>query len=216
MIRCALVIAMLGTAARADAPPLDARVRELYARGDYEGVRRELLAEYEKQPAPALLFALGQVELQLGHYELAIGYYDQFIATSPPQDQIALAQQAIGAARMRMKQPPPAKPPPPRRLPPRQWYVSDTALLAVGGATALVGGGLLVQSQRLGSDQSGTLADYDHRLSTAHTMRWIGVGLAAGGAVLAGVVIVRWRLRPDGGEVAASVTPTGIGVSGRW
>ena len=222
----AVVLAWAVPARADDRPPAPAqspelaahleKVRQLYAAGDFVHAREELLAAYALDPVPDLLFALGQVEFNLHHYREAIAYYERFTATNPSAEQVALAQQAIGAARMRMKQPPPAKPPPPRRLPPRQWYVSDTALLAVGGATALVGGGLLVQSQRLGSDQSGTLADYDHRLSTAHTMRWIGVGLAAGGAVLAGVVIVRWRLRPDGGEVAASVTPTGIGVSGRW
>ena len=215
MIRCALVIALLGATARADTP-VDERVRELYARGDYEGVRRELLAAYDKQPAPALLFALGQVELQLGHYDVAIAYYEKFIATSPPEDQAALAQQAIGAARMRSKQPPPQPPPPPRRLPPRAWYPSDTVLVAVAGATALAGGGFFVESQHLGTDRSGTLADYDHHQSLARTTRWIGAGLVAGGAVFAGIVVLRWRLRPDGGEVAATVTPTGIGVSGRW
>lgn len=212
----ALIVLLLATAARADAPPVSERVRELYAKGDYEGVRRELQDAYEKQAKPELLFALGQVELQLGNYAAAIEYYERFITTSPPQDQIALAQQAIGAARMRLKQPPPPPPEPRPQHPPREWYLQDTVLVAIGGAAALGGGGALIYGQRLGNDHSGTLSEYDERLGRARSMRWVGVGFIAGGAIVAGVAIVRWRLRPDGGDVTASISPAGIGVTARW
>jgi len=209
-----LVAPLFATGAHADAPPVSDRVRELYAKGDYEGARRELLDTYEQQPNPELLFALGQVEYQLGNYASAIDYYERFIASGPAEDQIALAQQAIGAARMRLKQPPPPPPPPPP--PRREWYLRDTIIVAVGGALVVAGGGTLAYSQRLGDDHGGTLADYDARVARAGKARWIGAGLIAGGAVIAGVTVLLWRLRPDGGEVIATLSPTSIGVTARW
>ncbi|NVB77063.1 MAG: hypothetical protein HOV81_01590 [Kofleriaceae bacterium] len=226
MTRLALAVALVAATshvAHADEPSPTtpqtdiARIRELYARGDYEGVRHELLLQYESSQDPALLFALGQVELNLGNYDAAIGYYEQFIASSPGDDQVALAQQAIGAARMKQKQQPDVVVEKP--LPRRRWYVEDTGFVALGGAALLVGGGLLAYSYRLGSDRSGTLSDYDARVDFARTTRWTGIGVAAGGALVVGVALLRWRLRPDGGVTAsAAITPNaaGFAVSGRW
>ena len=45
-----------------------AKVRELYDKGDFAHARDELVAAYQLEPRPALLFALGQVELNLGHF----------------------------------------------------------------------------------------------------------------------------------------------------
>lgn len=225
----ALAVVLLAGAAHADEPagkpivPPD--LRKLYESGDYEAVRRELLKAYELTPQPEILFALGQVELNLGNYEAAIRYYEQFIARGPTEEQIALAQQAIGAARMRMAQPkptpvvPPPPPPPERpRVPPRSWYAEDTGLVALGGAAVLVGGGLLYYSHRLGDDHGGTLSQYDERVQLARTTMWTGAGVATAGALVIGVTLLRWRLRPDGSDLSASVGP-GAGtfvLTGRW
>lgn len=216
-MRCALAVlfvAMTSAGVRAD-DAVPGRIRELYARGDYEGVRALLLKQYAKDPQPALLFALGQVELNLGHYEIAIDYYEKFIATGPGDDQIALAQQAIGAARMQLNAPSP-KPLTPtvvRRTPRREWYTEDTGLVALGGAAVLVGSGVLVYSGRLGNDRSGNLSEFEDRLALARTTRWTGLGIAAAGAAVIGVTVLRWRLRPDREVI---VTPTGVGIVARW
>lgn len=181
------------------------KVRELYAKGDYEGVRAELLAQYELDPRPALLFALGQVELNLGNYQAAIDYYERFIATSPAEDQVALAQQAIGAARIRLAEPQPEPPAPtpvvaadtrreidqpePERPREKRWTMTHTGLVVFGGAAMLLGGGLLYYSHSLGNDRSGTLAQYDSRLDQARTTRWTGIGVAAAGTLLVGVTV---------------------------
>jgi hypothetical protein len=94
--------------------------------------------------------------------------------------------------------------------------LQDTIIVAVGGAVVLAGGGTLGYSQKLADDYSGTLAEYDARFSRANKARWIGAGLIAGGAIIAGVAVLRWRLRPDGGEIIATVAPTGVGVTARW
>jgi tetratricopeptide (TPR) repeat protein len=223
----ALALVIIAGSARADEPEgpvLPPDLRKAYQEGDYETVRRELLKAYQLSPRTELLFALGQVELNLGNYEAAIRYYELFIARGPSEEEIALAQQAIGAARMRMKQPkpeePPPPPPPPERpyVPPRQWYAEDTGLVALGGAAMLVGGGLLYYSHRLGEDREGTLSEYDERVKLSRTTMWTGVGVAAAGAVVIGVTLLRWRLRPDGTALSASVGP-GAGtfaLTGQW
>ena len=76
-IACLLAaLALLSPAARADDPVDDhvARARAAHDRGDFVLARDELLAAYKIEPRPALLFALGQVELNLGHYKEAIDY----------------------------------------------------------------------------------------------------------------------------------------------
>jgi tetratricopeptide (TPR) repeat protein len=223
----ALALVVLAGSARADEPEgrpvLPPDLRKAYEEGDYEAVRRELLKAYAITPRTEFLFALGQVELNLGNYEAAIRYYEQFIARGPSDEQIALAQQAIGAARGRMAQPkpkptPPPPPPPKPQVPPRQWHTEDTGLVALGGAAMLVGGGLLYYSHRLGSDHSGTLSDYDQRVELSRTTMWTGAGVAGAGAIVIGITLLRWRLRPDGSDLSASVGP-GAGtfvLTGRW
>lgn len=228
MTRLVLSVALIAATlrvAQADEPPPEVmdRIRELHAKGDFVGVRRELLAQYELSHDPALLFGLGQAELNLGHYAAAIDYYEKFIATSPAEDQVALAQQAIGAARMKLRQPVVAAPPPStvvhKPAVHRRWTSEDSALVAIGGTAIVVGGGLIMYSGRLGNDRGGDLSDYDARVDLARSLRWTGVGVAAGGALLVGVSVLRWRMRPDGDVVlSASVSSaaTGLAVSGRW
>jgi tetratricopeptide (TPR) repeat protein len=227
-----LVLASAGVvyADRPDRPDRLERIRRAYESGDFQAVRAELLAAYELEPQPQLLFALGQVELNLGNYQAAIDYYEKFIATSPNQEQVALAQQAIGAARMRLATPPPdpvltpAPPPPPpprderRPVPPRQWYAEDTGLVALGSAAIVVGAGLLYYSHRLGTGRSGSLADYHERVELSRTTRWTGLGVTAAGALVVGITLLRWRLRPDGTDLAASITPGSatFAITGRW
>jgi tetratricopeptide (TPR) repeat protein len=227
--RCAaLVCVVLVANARAQGPegpqiPVD--LRRAYEEGDYETVRKELLRQYAIEPRTELLFALGQVELNLGNYEAAIRYYEQFIERQPSDEQIALAQQAIGAARMRLAQPAQAAPPSPQlppperpRVAPRQWYAEDTGLVGLGGAAMLVGGGLLYYSHVLGNDRSGNLSTYVDRLDQARTTRWTGAAIGAAGAVLIGVTVLRWRLRPDGTDLAASIAPGSatFALTSRW
>jgi hypothetical protein len=80
------------------------RLRAMYEKRDFPGVKRELLAAYRATPHPSLLFALAQVELSLENYQAAIDLYDRFIATGPPADQIGLArQQGRGTAPARSR-----------------------------------------------------------------------------------------------------------------
>ena len=220
-VRAAIaIVAMLCTHAVAD-PPSDEvmiKIRELYAAGDFEGVRRELLAAYEASQHPALLFALGQAEFNLENWRAAIDYYEKFIATNPPEEQIALAQQGIGAARIEMQRPREQPPvveqpkPVPRR---REWQRTDTTWMIASGGAVVVGASAFAYGRHLGNDHSGTLADYDERTDRARLLQWSGGTLIVAGLVAAGVTLVRWRLRPHD-EVVVTATGTSAAVSFTW
>jgi tetratricopeptide (TPR) repeat protein len=172
-------------------------IRALFDAGDYAGAKRELLELQALEPSPAVLFALGQAELNLGNYQAAIDYYEQFIATNPSADQVGLAQQGIGAARLKLSEPvekpPPEPPPPPREEPPRpakRWTLTHTGVVALGGAAVLGGGGVLLYSRARGHDPSGTLSQSDARGAQARTTRWTGLGIAAVGTIAIGVTLV--------------------------
>ncbi|MEO8699926.1 MAG: tetratricopeptide repeat protein [Kofleriaceae bacterium] len=225
MWRAVLLIALAASTARAepDACDFDCKIVAIRAqleRGEAAAARDALLALHADTARPELLFALGQVELQLGHYEAAIRYYEQFIASEPGEDQIALAQQAIGAARMKITLPPPQKPPPPPPIVPRvfarRWDLPDTVLVAVGGAAIVTAGALLYNANTVGNDTSGTLAEYDARQDHAHTRRFAGIAAAAGGTIAIAIAFV--RLGFDQTEVSAAPTAGGatVVVGRRW
>ncbi len=221
-----VILAALLVAAPAAAETVDehlAKVRVLYDQGDFPRAREELLAAYQVEPRPELLFALGQVELQLGHFQAAIERYEQFIATGPAPDQVALAQQAIGAARARLTEkpptpPPPPPPPPPRPVAQRVWDDTNTTITALGGVTLASGVGLVIYGSVLANDDSGTLSRYDRRIDRAHLLQWVGAGCIAAGALAIGAAVLRWRIHQVEVAVQPTVGPGAAGISwvGRW
>jgi tetratricopeptide (TPR) repeat protein len=216
-----LALAVLLVASRAGADTIDehlARVRQLYEKGDFVHARDELLEAYKHEPRPDLLFALGQVELNIGHYQKAIDYYERFIATDPSAEQVALAQQAIGAARARLTEKPAPAAPPVRPPPHRQWDTEDTGIAALGGATLVVGVGLFFYGRHLAGDASGTLSEYNDRLSQAELTQWIGAGCVAAGALALGAAVLRWRFHLVDSEVQPLAAPRAAGLSWvrRW
>lgn len=225
MSRTAVLASVLVAASLARSTPLRAdsleRVRTLFARGEFSAARDELQRAYAVDPRPELLFALGQVELNLGNPQAAIGYYEQFLATAPAADQAALAQQAIGAARMKLANPvpaPPPLPPPPPPPRPRAWDTAGRGLVALGGALAIGGGALIVVGHHRAGDDSGRWSDYDDRRATAATTRWVGIGLASAGAVAVGVALVRYRLSGDRTTLIARPAREGLALhlDHRW
>ncbi len=187
-----------------------AKVRELYAVGDFTHAREELLAAYRLEPRPELLFALGQVEFNLHHYALAITYYERFTATDPAPDQAALAQQAIGAARAELGRPL-AVPSPTRPLAHRAWDLVDTSLVIAGGLLGGGGGALLYDAHQLAADRSGTLHQYDSRVHHARLAQWTAAGCFAAGAAAITAAVLRWRFHLV--ETTFEVRPTERGAA---
>jgi len=181
------------TPAPAQSPELAAhldKVRQLYAAGDFVHAREELLAAYQLQPVPDLLFALGQVEFNLHHYRAAIEYYERFTATNPTPEQVALAQQAIGAARIELARPKPPPPPPPLH---REWDGVDTSFVVGAGVLGAAGGALMYYAHHIAQDRSGTLDQYDSRIHHARIAQWSAVGCFAAGAAAAATAVLRYR-----------------------
>jgi len=218
-----------------------ARARAMLEHGDAKGARSELTMAYKTDPRPDLLFALGQVELNLGNFQVAIDYYEKYIATEPGEEQVSLAEQAIGAARMRLSQPEggepdkqlqPVEPPKPITSPPpqpvgvqqryvtrpREWDRENTLIVAFGGVAIAGGGVLLYYAQRQANDHSGTLSEYDERLHSARITRLTGAGAATAGVLAIGAALLRWRMS---GGVDLVVGPAGgngaaMAIGGRW
>ena len=202
MTRALFVLLLIARVARADEPAPQGPPRviqdahDAYAKGDYVHARELLLQAYQLSPQPELLFALAQTEFNLGHYAEAIDYFQKFKATDPPPEQAALAEQGIGAARIKLATPPPKPQPPPTPLPPphREWDAADSAL-AISGVVALAGGAaLFVEGHQLANDRTGTLHTYDKRVQDAHYARDAAIAATAAGALAVGGALLRWRL----------------------
>ncbi len=194
-----------------------ARVRELYDKGDFARARDELIAAYQLDARPELLFALGQVELNLGHFQKAIEYYEQFLASGPAADQVALAQQAIGAARARLAEKPSVVVPP-GPPPHHEWDATDTGIALLGATAVGIGAGLFAYGRQLAGDRSGTLSAYNHRLSQAATAQWVGVGCAAAGVLAIAAAVLRWRVHLVDTELQPIAAPRTAGLAWvrRW
>ena len=82
----------------------------------------------------------------------------------------------------------------------------------------LAGTGLVIYGYHLGGDHSGTLSDYNDRLSRATITQWIGAGCVTAGALAIGAAVLRWRLHLVDSEIQPVATPHGAGVTwgGRW
>jgi hypothetical protein len=98
------------------------------------------------------------------------------------------------------------------------WAVEDTGLTALGGATMLVGAGLLIYGVHLAGDHGGTLSDYNDRLSLASGTQWGGVACLTAGALAIGGAVLHWRLHLVDGEIqpVATAKAAGITWAGRW
>ena len=96
------VIAALGDPSRADSTDAEdkaaqhiARATRLHEEGAFAKALAELQTAYALHPRPPLLFAMGQLHVQLGECTQAITYYERFLATGPARSQASLATQAI-------------------------------------------------------------------------------------------------------------------------
>ncbi|MCA9720603.1 MAG: hypothetical protein KC468_38425, partial [Myxococcales bacterium] len=71
------------------------RALELYTAGEYEEAIREFRSGYAIDPSPMFLFAWAQAERLTGDCLRAAELYRRFIATDPPEQQVAAAEAHI-------------------------------------------------------------------------------------------------------------------------
>jgi hypothetical protein len=215
----ALVLSLV-LAARLEEPPppevppeiTDANARAHFTAGmkawlsdDHATAQRELEAAYAIDPAPILLYAIGQLERLQGRCDRAREHFTAFLATDPPA---AAAEDAranlerCGGALPTAEPPPPepvvdAVPDEPKPLPeptPARKRVDrlGIALTVVGSAIAAGGFGLFGASfvdQRSARDFTD-VAGFDRRVHRARIEHAVGLSLAGvGAAVLIGGIV---------------------------
>jgi hypothetical protein len=192
------------------APGAVERAEAAWAQGRYEDAATAYAEAYAEQGDIAFLYARAQAEQRSGDCTAATQTYESFIATQPKPEWADAARaemqkcraivDAHAAARSE-PEPAPAEPgpePPAQDQQPsppsRPWHRDPTAiaLLAGGGATAVVGAALLGTAHATQNDAESAddIIEYGTHNDRAFVMSRVGIGvLALGGALVVGGVI---------------------------
>jgi hypothetical protein len=188
----AVVLAVPGHALAED-PKLEAkqhidRATQLHKEGKLADVLAELKTAYALDPQPSLLFAMGQVHVQLGQCAQAVTYYERFLATKPAAELAAVTNEAIETCKTN---PPPVveppkpdpievapPPPPPEVIPtprveampppvataqprPSRWYTDYLGDgIVAAGVISGAAGVLLYRSALADLDRAGAATSY--------------------------------------------------------
>lgn len=235
-----------GEGVKAEARVHVARATELHNASRFREALDELKTAYALDPAPSLLYAMGQIHVSLGECEQAIVFYERFLATKPSARSAALATEAIETCKMNPPPPvagapaePPARaviprpiikvvmpppPPPPRAVearPARPWYTDHVgnALVASGVITGVAS--LVVYRSAVGDrDNANASASYDTYaalIDQAHTKRAYAIGLGVGGAALATAGVLHFVLSSrDTSDRGVLIQPSRSGAAMSW
>jgi tetratricopeptide (TPR) repeat protein len=215
MIRVVVLLCTLAGRAAADAKA-DAQVhvdkaKTLHAGGKLTEALAELKEAYVLDPRAELLFAIGQIHVNLGQCTEAITYYERFLGTKPEPDAAAVTSEAIKACKEKpdafvrpepkpepkpVPQPVPGPPPPPQ-LPP--WYsdwIAD-ALIGAGVISGVVGTALYFSARgdRSRADDVTSFQQYSDLIDSAQDKRYTAIVLGIAGAGLVAGGVVKWLLR---------------------
>ena len=220
MIRLALLLVLLAVAAAPSAARADAkteaqtrmnRAAELHRAGKFAEALNELTIAYTLDPRPELLYAIGQMHVQLGDCPQAILFYERFLTTNPASVPAAAATEAIETCRSHPDSvprseppPPPAEPPPPPPPEgPAPWYTDKLGVALLGGGVVLGAAGIVTYlAARSNLDDAEDATDYqahDDLVDRAHSKRLIAAVLGAAGVGLATAGVTRYVLRRRAG-----------------
>jgi tetratricopeptide (TPR) repeat protein len=242
MLRKASLLALLTLAAapglaRADAKA-EAQTRlehatELYKAGKYAEALNELTVAYTLDPRPEMLYAIGQMHVQLGDCRQAILFYERFLSTHPDTVPADAATEAIETCKTTpdaIPKPGPTPPtgsdskimpppPPPER--PAPWYTDKLGVVLLGGGVVLGAvGGATYASARADLDDAGAAPDYQRHadlVDRAHGKRTIAAVLGVAGIGLASAAVVRYVLvRRSSAHATVGVASTPGGGLVTW
>jgi len=244
MLRRASLLVLLALAAAPGVARADAKVEaqtrfehatELYREGKYAEALNELTIAYSLDPRPEMLYAIGQMHVQLGNCPQAILFYERFLSTKPDPVPAAAASEAIETCKNKAdsipkadpQQPPPPKDPPPPPPPPPQvdqppaWYTDKLGAVLVGGGVLLGGLGVATYiSAWLGIEDAENATDYESHadlVDSAHSKRLIAVVLGGVGVGLAGAGVARYvMVRRAGAHATVGVAPARGGGLLTW
>jgi tetratricopeptide (TPR) repeat protein len=251
MIRLAPLLVLLllalttapGTA-RADAK-VEAKTRmnratELYQEGKYAEALNELTIAYTLDPRPEMLYAIGQMHVQLGNCPQAILFYERFLTTNPDSVPAAAAAEAIETCRKTpdatsKPEPPPPEPPPPPEQPPEpppppppplpeqpgRWYADKPGGALLGGGIVLgVIAAVTYVSARSDLDDAEAASDYQAHadlVDDAHSKRTLAAVLGAVAVGVTGAAVTRYVLvQRAESSVTVGVAPTRGGGLVTW
>ena len=228
----ALVVAF---ASRAHAETADELVKKAKAHFDvqeYAAAEAELKDAYKLDPKPQILYALAQAQRMANECDRAIVSYQNFLRTSPPDDQAKLAQDNIDRCKAELKAKPEPKPEAPHQLPPPPpppvahgvtWSHNWAGhALVIGGALAEGAGTYFALQGQSKIDNINSAMFYDDYLarakdaSSAKSERTLGIVTAGvGGAlIIAGIVTYIVRSPSKESSPTVSIGPHGeLGVA---
>lgn len=248
----AVLLVLLGAPAapaladpKADAKARIEKATTLHAEGKFKEALDELTIAYALDPKPELLYAIGQVHVQLGDCTSAISFYERFLASKPAPGPAAAAREAITTCKTAPPEPkepppdpdpgvttpPPAADPEPTPTPPPvaeqpaggpgPWYTDKLGDALVGGGIVLgVVSVIFYQGARGKLDDAEAAPTYDEHeslVSDAKSQRNMAVGFAIGGAALIGAGVARYIMRDTGAESkSVAVTPISGGGAITW
>lgn len=215
-----------------------------HAEGKFKEALEQLTLAYALDPRPELLYAIGQVHVQLGNCTQAINFYERFLQTKPAAGPAAAAKEAIETCKTAppdtpepepepQQQPDPEPPPPDPDPPPmtrvdkdepaggKPFYKDALGMGLVGGGIALGVASVIFYTQMNGAlddaEDAPTFAEHGDLRDEATSKRNLSVGLAIGSAALLGAGVVRFITRDTGERTnKVAVTPTGDGGLITW
>lgn len=244
-----LLLALVPTPALADAKSeAQAHIEKataFHAEGKLKEALEQLTLAYALDPRPELLYAIGQVHVQLGNCAQAISFYERFLSTKPGAGPSAAAKEAIQTCKTMPPpapepeptpepQPPPepapAPEPPPPVAPraeeppstgPKPWYKDVLGDALVGGGVVAGVLSVVFYQQMNGklddAERAMTYEDHDAARDDAKSKRNLSIAFGAGGVVLIGAGIARYMLRDTGErKTKVAVTPTSEGGLITW
>jgi tetratricopeptide (TPR) repeat protein len=226
---CALpAIALAGPQEKAEAQKHITRATTAHQAAKYDVALTELEAAYALDPQPDLLFAMGQVQVKLDRCAEAIGLYERFIATNPPADAAASANEAITTCKAKLPPPPPPQPeppppepepapapPPPQAESPRVDRLG-AAVVGAGVVTVVVGAVLYssARSSLADAEAAGSYARHEELVGDAHLKRNVSIGFGVAGLAALGFGV--WRIATFRSETSVSVGATSSGGMVSW
>jgi tetratricopeptide (TPR) repeat protein len=240
MIRLAPLLVLLAMAAAPSAARADAKVEaqtrmdhaaELHRAGKFAEALNELTVAYTLDPRPELLYAIGQMHVQLGNCPQAILFYERFLTTNPASVPAAAASEAIETCRSQPDSVPRSEPPPPstesKPLPPpppegpARWYTDKLGAVLLGGGVVLGAAGIATYlSARSDLEDAEDATDYQAHtdlVDRAHGKRLIAAVLGAAGVGLAAAGVTRYVLqRRAGARSTVGVAPAPSGGLVTW
>jgi tetratricopeptide (TPR) repeat protein len=218
----ALVVAF---ASRAHAETADELVKKAKAHFDvqeYTAAEADLKAAYKLDAKPQILYALAQAQRMAGECDRAIVSYQNFLRTSPPEDQAKLAQDNIDRCKAEPKLEPKLAPPPPPVAHGVTWSHNWAGhVLVIGGAVAAGAGTYFALQGQSKIDSINSAMFYDDYLArakdadSAKSERTLGIVTAGVGGALIVAGIVTYIVRSPSEEApTVSIGPHGeLGVA---